>query len=894
MSSVLYRLGRAVHHRWRAVLLGWLVALLAVGGGAAALGGSLADSFTIPGTESQEGLDVLQQRFPQLAGASGQILLVAPQGSRVADAQADVDAVRAAAEAVPHVVAVSDPFDPMNASALSPDGRHAIVQVQLDEDVSSLDQATIDALTEIGSTPPPGSDLEMSVGGSIFTTRAVHVSPTEGLGLLVALVVLIVTFGSLLAAGLPILTAILGVGVAMAGILAVAAFTDISTTTPTLALMIGLAVGIDYALFLLSRHRAQLARGMAVRESVAEAVATAGSAVIFAGATVIIALCGLMVAGIPFLSVMGFAAAGAVAVAVAVALTALPALLAGLGERLRPREGSRAQRHATVHPDEKATTGARWVALVTRAPWLTVAVVVLGLITVALPARDLQLALPDNSTAEEGSDQRVTFDRIAEAYGPGYNTPLLVTVDIIRTTDPLGVMAGLADDLGQLDGVAAVGVATPNATADLGIVQIIPEEAQAHPSTAALVREIRDARAELEERYDVTDLRVTGATAVAIDVSDRLAGALVPFAVVVVGLSLILLMLVFRSIWVPVKATLGYLLSVAAAFGVVAVVFSWGWFGDLLNVAGTGPVISFLPIILMGVLFGLAMDYEVFLVSRMREDYVRTKDAQHAVRSGFAASARVVTAAAIIMIAVFAAFVPESDAMVKPIALGLAVGVFVDAFLVRMTLVPAVLALLGDRAWRLPRRLDRALPELDVEGAALEHHLAHEAWVAEHGPAVVRAEAVVVTDERDVPVIAGASAVVRAGGVLAVRCDDAVARRALLAALAGRLRTSGGTLVVLDRVLPDEIGAVRARVPYLPQPAPGADWTAGLEGRPLVVVDLDTPDRWAGVLDLAEAGVAVVVGVPAGAPLPDGVVPLDLAAPAEPADPARPTLEPVP
>jgi RND superfamily putative drug exporter len=338
----------------------------------------------------------------------------------------------------------------------------------------------------------------------------------------------------------------------------------------------------------------------------------------------------------------------------------------------------------------------------------------------ALPARELALGLPDNGSAAKGTTQRTTYDLVSRDYGPGFNTPLLVTVDIIRTTDPVGVMRKLGQDIEEYDGVDAIALSTPNRTADLGMVQIIPAKAQTDPGTADLVREIRDRSGDLEEKYDITDLRVTGQTAVAIDVSDRLFGALLPFGIVVVGLSLLLLMVVFRSIAVPIKATLGYLLSVGASFGAVTAVFEWGWLAGPLNVPNLGPVISFMPIILMGVLFGLAMDYEVFLVSRMREEYVHSGNAREAVLSGFTGSARVVTAAAVIMISVFAAFVPHGDSSVQPIALGLAVGVFVDAFLVRMTLVPAVLALLGDRAWWLPRRLDRFLPRLDVEGENAE------------------------------------------------------------------------------------------------------------------------------------------------------------------------------
>lgn len=880
MSSMLYRLGRTVARRWRAVLLAWLAVVVVAGVAAVAAGGRLTDSFTIPGTEAQRGIDALHQRFPELAGASAQVLFVAPDGAQVADYAEDIADVLAEAETAPDVVYVSDPF--AVASALSADGRHAISQIQLSSTISDLDPATAETLVAIADAATAATDLDVHAGGSIFGTRSVHLGPTEMVGVLLALVILAVTFSSMVAAGLPILTAVVGVGVGMAGILVAAAVTDISTTTPTLALMIGLAVGIDYALFVLSRHRAQLARGMDVGESIAESVATAGSAVIFAGTTVMIALIGLLVARVPFLGVMGVAAAATVAVAVVVAVTALPALMAALGERLRPRPGSRAARHATVRAAEGTTMGARWVAVVTRAPIVTIAVVVLGLLAAAVPAKDLALSLPDNGIAEEGSPERITYDLISEAYGPGFNTPLLVTADIIATTDPLGVMAALGEDLGAFDGVAAVAIATPNATADLGIVQIIPEHSQTDERTVALVQAIRADRDVLEERHGVSDLIVTGQSAAAIDISERLTAALLPFGIVVVGLSLVLLTVVFRSIAVPVKATIGYLFSVLAAFGAIAAVFQWGWFADALNVTKTGPVISFLPIMLMGVLFGLAMDYEVFLVSRMREDWVHTGDAQRAVRSGFAASARVVTAAALIMISVFAAFIPEADPMVKPVALGLAVGVVVDAFVVRMTLVPAVLAVLGERAWWLPEWLDRRLPSIDIEGAALEHHLEHEAWLAEHGPAAVRAEGVGIPDDAgdrgaDVGpgwLVADASLVVRPGEIVAVRSDDAVARAAFLAAVAGRLRTAAGRLVVLDRVLPDEAGAVRSRVPFLLDPGPDG---GAIPDAPLVVADLaGRAAAWPAVLAAAGRGGAAVVGVSGVDRLPVGVTAHDL------------------
>jgi putative drug exporter of the RND superfamily len=873
MSSFLYRLGRRMAQRAKLVLVVWLVALVGAGVVAVGAGGQLQDDLTIPGTEAQEGIDVLERQFPEAAGTSGQVLFVAPAGEHVRQHRAEIRRTLDRVEAVDHVVLVTDPFDKDQRDiALSDDGRHALAQVQLDVPLEELDERTIHDLTGAARSLPGDSSLTVHLGGSIFTSTTVHLSIVEAVGVFVALAVLAVTFGSLLAAGMPILTAILGVGVAMAGVLTVAAFTQISSSTPTLALMIGLAVGIDYALFIVSRHRGQLVEGMDVEESIARSLATAGSAVIFAGATVVIALCGLVVAQIPFLAVMGFAAAAAVAVAVLIALTAVPAMLALTGERLRPRPGSRAARHAVVEAGDTHTMGARWVALVTRVPALTVALVVVGLAVVAVPAKDLALGLPDNGTAPPGSTERVTYDLVSEAYGAGYNAPLLVTVDIIRTTDPLGVMDGLGQDLARIDGVEAVALATPNPKADLGIVQIIPESAQTDPATADLVREIRSRAGTLEERYDVEHLLVTGHTAVTIDVSDRLAGALLPFGVVVVGLSLLLLTVVFRSVAVPLKATLGYLLSVAASFGAVVAVFQWGWLAEAMNVSRVGPVISFMPIILMGVLFGLAMDYEVFLVSRMREEYVHSGDADRAIHKGFTSSARVVTAAAVIMISVFAAFVPNSDASVKPIALGLAVGVFVDAFVVRMTLVPAVLALLGARAWWLPAWLDRRLPVLDVEGAGLQQHLDHEAWTQRHGPAVVRAEGVGIRDEDGSPVVAGADALLGPGELLLVRTDDRVARRALLAAVAGRLEIREGRLVVLDRVLPDEAVAVRARA-HLFERFPRVEALSRIgrrrtaEPELVLVDDVDVfasedelARRWELLAALVARGVAVVAG----------------------------------
>ena len=864
MSSFLYRLGRQVARHAKSVLALWLLIAVLLGALTVSLGGKLQNDFTIPGTESQQGLDALTQRFPEVSGTSAQLVFVAPEGEQVADHRQEVEDGLAAVEKVDHVSTVTDPLAKASRT-VSDNGRDALATVQFDLGIDELPESVAEDLERV-AVPADGSDLEVHVGGDAYAVTGVHVSATEGFGLLVALLVLAIKFGSLLAAGLPILTALLGVAIAMAGILSTAAFTTISATTPTLALMIGLAVGIDYALFVIARHRSQLATGLGVEESIARSVATAGSAVIFAGVTVILALCGLVVANIPFLAVMGYAAASAVLVAVLVALTAVPALLAIAGERLRPKPGSRAhRREAVAEGRPHATTlGARWVRLVTKVPAATVVVSLLIIAVLAIPAKDLSLGLNDNGSADPGSNERETYDLISRDFGPGYNAPLFVTAEIIDTTDPIGVMDELGKALGGYDGVQKVALATPNTTADLGLVVIYPTTEKSDPATADLVKAIRGDHADLEKRFGIDDVMVTGQTAVAIDVSERLSGAVLPFGAVVVGLSLILLTVVFRSIAVPLKATLGYVLSVAASFGVVAAVFEWGWGADLFNVAKVGPVIAFFPIILMGVLFGLAMDYEVFLVSRMREDFVHTGDARRSVDTGFAASARVVTAAAIIMIGVFAAFVPEGDPIVKPMALGLTVGVLVDAFLVRMTLVPAVLALLGRGAWWLPRWLDRRMPVLDLEGEALVHHLEHADYVATHGEVAVRATHVQVAGA-----LAPLDLTLRPAGLGIVHGTDPVARASALAAMTGRLGFDG-QLVVLDRLLPEESAGVRRRA-ALVDSVDDALRLGGrggrARGRVPALVAIDSPTdldsgQVAALSALTSRGTTVLLGVP--------------------------------
>lgn len=854
MSTLLYALGRwSYRHPWR-VLVAWLLLLGIAGASAAVFMKGTDNSFSIPGTEAQEGIELLDRSFPQAAGTSAQLVIVAGDGDVVTDDPyaAEIDDTIAHLEDLDGILAVTDPFDEMVTGLISDDESAAIIRLQFDGQATDVSDETKGELQQVADdlreTLPEGSQVAM--GGDLFSQSVPALSLIEAVGVLIALFVLIVTFRSFAVAWFPLVSALIGVGLAIALIYVSTAFASISSTTPMLAIMLGLAVGIDYALFIVARHQDQVRAGVEPEESAARATGTAGSAVVFAGVTVLIALIGLGFAGIPFLTTMGIAAAVAVAIAVVVAVTLTPALLgfakgrvAGWGHA-RSRRGVAlpARRRVTAEstdaaaaasgPDAAAAPPApvkktnRWVLLVTRHPIITTIAVVVTLGVMAIPAASLALALPNAGQQPESSQARQAYDLTAEHFGPGSNGPLIMTGTIVTSTDPLGLMADLAAEIEKVPGVEEIALATPNETADTGLIQIVPETAPDDPATADLVRALRDLAPELEEEYGVA-LKVTGFTAVGIDISDRLGAALLPFGIFVVGLSLVLLMIVFRSIWVPIKAALGYLLSVLAAFGVVAAVFEWGWGAELLHVDRTGPVISFMPIILMGVLFGLAMDYEVFLVSRMREDFVHARRAAGhqargardiaigAVRSGFTASARVVTAAAIIMFAVFAAFVPEGDASIKPIALGLAVGIAVDAFLVRMTLVPAVMALLGDKAWWMPRWLERALPHFDIEGEAVERELALASWPEPETTAAVVGEGLSVSADDGagdtIVLFDGATFRVEPGGTLLVTGEPR-AVRAFGLAVAGRLAPSDGLLRVAGHLLPGRAAWVRAHV----------------------------------------------------------------------------------
>ncbi|MDJ0342376.1 MMPL family transporter [Streptomyces sp. H10-C2] len=740
MATFLYKLGRFAFRRRRYVALVWVALLALAGVGAASASTSTSSSFSIPGTEAQKAFDLMEQRFPDANanGASARVVFTAPGGAKV-----DVGAQKAAAQKVvaelktgAQVSSVADPFE---AKAVSKDGSTAYASVKYkvtSMELTDPDRAALKDAAQHGRD----AGLTVEIGGDALQAMPTT-GATEVIGIGISAVVLLVTFGSLVAAGLPLLTALIGVGIGVSSITALANVLDLGSSTSTLAMMIGLAVGIDYALFIVSRFRHELTEGREPEDAAGRAVGTAGSAVVFAGLTVLIALAGLAVVNIPMLTKMGLAAAGTVAIAVLIALTLIPAMLGfakyrAFGRKTRgglKGDGSDASASsssstsaAAAAAAKKPNMGTRWARFVLRRPIWVLVVGVLGLGAIAIPAASLQLGLPDDGSQPVSTTQRKAYDLLSNGFGPGFNGPLMIAVDAAHSDDPKAALDKISKTITGLDDVEKVTAPAFNKAGNTAMLTVVPKSKPSGIETENLVHSIRDKAAGLKSDTGAVTL-VTGTTAMNIDVSQKLNDALLPYLALVVGLAFLLLMVVFRSVLVPLKAALGFLLSVVAALGAVVAVFQWGWFASLIGVEQTGPIMSMMPIFMIGVVFGLAMDYEVFLVTRMREAYVHGERPGQAIVTGFTHGARVVAAAAVIMISVFAGFIGSSESMIKMMGFGLAIAVAFDAFVVRMAVVPAVLALLGKAAWWLPRWLDRALPNVDVEGEQLQKNLAAQA-----------------------------------------------------------------------------------------------------------------------------------------------------------------------
>ncbi|MCW2796828.1 MMPL family transporter [Nocardioides sp.] len=731
MAWHLYRLGRWSFRHRGVVVAFWIGLLLVMGVGSSTLSGKTSDQFSVPGIESTQAFDLIKARTPDAApdGATARIVFQAPEGQSLDDpANKQLVLGTLAATKTGDVIATSNPYQ---TGTISNDGRTAYATVSYSKSSVELNDADRTAL-ETSPAQARDSGLTVEIGGDALQVVA-GTGTTELLGIAVAVVVLIITFGSLLVAGMPLLTALIGVGIGVFGIGTLTGFMDLGSTTPILATMLGLAVGIDYALFIVSRYRHEVQNGSDHEEAAGRAVGTAGSAVIFAGLTVIIALAGLSIVNISFLTEMGLAAAGTVAVAVLIALTMLPALFGFAGKRIASGKLPFLKARDPEARTDKRSNGRRWADFVTKHKVVTFVsgLAVAGI--VALPLASMQLALPDDGTAAAGSGPREAYDLIAENFGAGTNGPLIVVVDTKNAQSPEAAVDQVVAEIKAVKtDVATVVSPAPDPsdaqavasyrdqldTAQYALVTVIPDSGPSDAKTQVLVDDIRTAVQGTEADTGARVL-VTGQTALGVDISESLATAFPKYLIVVVGFAFILLTIVFRSVFVPLKAVAGFLLSVGVSLGATVAVFQWGWFANLIGVDKSGPVLFMLPLLLTGILFGLAMDYEVFLVSRMREEYIHGKAAVESVVTGFQYGARVVTAAALIMIGVFASFALGGDPVIKSIGFGLAVGVLADAFLVRMTLVPAFMALLSDRMWWLPRWLDRILPNLDIEGESL-------------------------------------------------------------------------------------------------------------------------------------------------------------------------------
>ena len=775
MSKFLYRLGKHAYGKPWLFIFSWIVVLgivLAVFG---VNGVHVSSEMKIEGTESQKVLDKLAEELPEASGGQASVVFEAPKGERL-DAPERVAAITKAVNEVYKLDYVINPAElaaeagaaqsanqqgaanpqgaanqqgaaiqqgaanqqggnqatpaemppygplivngaPVPGVIISSDGHVALFQFQFTVQQMSVPKEVTDSIVETVMAVEDGTDIQALPSDSIKGKPAI--GSTEVIGLAVAAVVLFMTLGSVVAAGLPLLTAILGVGVGVGGAFAISKFVHMTDITPVLALMVGLAVGIDYSLFIVNRQRRLiLDQGLSAQEAASRAVGTSGSAVFFAGLTVIVALCGMLVIGIQFLSTMALVAAATVFINVLVALTLLPALLGLIGERIcspKVREKARAGAVAV----RRGSAGG-WITGVVKYRWLVIVGVIAVLGFAAIPVANMEMGIPSGATANLDTSSRQSYDAISSGFGEGFNGPLLLVAEPKNSSDKVTpeLLMKLLQDLQQHDNVSLVTPLGVNETGDMAILSLIPKTGPTDAETRTLVEDLRDPDSTLAQQYSVA-LGVTGFTAINIDMSSKLAEVFPLYIGIIVVLSLIILLLVFRSVIVPIKATVGFLLSVLATFGITTAVFQWGWLHALFGFDTGGPLLSFMPIMVTGILYGLAMDYQVFLVSSMRESYVHGHRGIASVMSGFDQASRVVVAAAVIMVSVFAGFIFAHDVMIKQIGFALAIGILIDAFLVRILLVPAVMALFGDKAWWLPKWLDRMLPNLDVEGDKL-------------------------------------------------------------------------------------------------------------------------------------------------------------------------------
>ncbi|NBM14236.1 MMPL family transporter [Streptomyces sp. GC420] len=777
MSVLLYRVGRFAYGKPWYVISGWLAVVAAVVALLVAHPVKLSNEVRIDGTPSQKVIDDLAGSLPEASGGQGLLAFRAAEGARVDDARTR-PALLAAVNAVyrhDHVIdarkiltqeaaqGASSPLlraqaavaqdagrpasgktpvplqadgQPVPGVIVSADGSTALMQFQFDKQTYELPSGTINSTVETAQQQAARGGLEVLPSAAMMEIPQI-VGVGEAVGVAVAAVVLLITLGSLVAAGLPLVIALVGVTVGVGGAFTLSTVIEIHSLAAVLALMLGLAVGIDYALFIVNRERRLIRdEGLDAHEATGRAIGTAGSAVFFAGSTVVIALAGLLVVGITLLSTMALVAAATVAIAVLLALTLLPALLGLVKERIRPTRTRGGMRHQNA--DTGHGRAVRWGTGLVRHRYAALAAAVLVPVILAVPAAGMKLGLPSGASYNPDTGQRRNYELISNAYGPGYNGPLMVTVNSTTKGQPLSpaTLAAVTSNLSSTKGAASVSLGGMNKTGTIAVLGLIPGSGPNDDATKDLVAALRDKSPQIRETYGVT-IGVAGFTTLAIDVSDRLADVLPVYVATVLGLSLIVLLLVFRSLMVPVTATLGFLLSIAATFGLTTAVFQRGWLQSLIGVDATTPIVSLLPIIITGVLYGLAMDYQMFLVTSMREAHVHGATARDATVNGFARASSVVLAAATIMVSVFAGFIFNAQPMIKQTGFALAAGILIDAFVIRMTLIPATMAIAQEKAWWIPAWLDRLLPDLDIEGDKLTQKIATAQSAADHPHAAV-------------------------------------------------------------------------------------------------------------------------------------------------------------
>lgn len=713
MSKFLFHLGKWAGSNSKKVILTFILLMAVLGGVIMNMGTAFTEDVSIPGTESEKALKVLEEEFTGGKQAGQAYIVMKAPPNESLDAEENKAVVTEMLAKIKEDPAVNSIAAPDKLANINPDKQIGYAVITYHSPAAEVSQVSKD-LVEESLSILQDKGMQTGLGGTVeFEKTEAGGGPGEILGVSLAYVILALTFVSLLVAGMPILIALIGVGTGVLLILVGTNYFDIPSISLTLAAMLGLAVGIDYSLFIFSRFKQQLKKGYTVQESIAIANGTAGNAVVFAGITVIIALLGLMVVQIPFMTVMGVATAVVVLLSIIVAIVVVPAILGLMGHRMKPEKSNRLLVKLT-RADKKSGTN-KWGSFVTKRPLIVSVVGIVTLTVMMVPFFHLNLGLPDGGNKPYETAERQGYDLLTEAYGEGFHSTLVVIADPANEQNASpDKLAALSKKLNELDHVVKASPAMPNQKGELFLLSVTPEDGPNAPETKELVKEIRD----LSDGNNMA-LMVTGATAVNIDVSDQIMGALPVFAILIVVFAFVLMMVVFRSILVPLKAVLGFVLSIGATLGFTVFVVQDGHFLDLFGFPGSSAVLFLLPVLAIGILFGLSMDYEVFLVSRMREEYAHTGDAKKAVLAGLNENGTVVTAAGLIMIAVFSGFIFSHDPIIKQMGLTLAAGVLLDAFVVRLAIVPAVMTLMGKSAWYFPKWLDKLLPNFDIEGEAI-------------------------------------------------------------------------------------------------------------------------------------------------------------------------------